>query len=165
MKALLGEGTNQTSRRAMLLGGLTALSLFAANAAAPRAAEAARPSTQKVVQTQTLLNECPQGFTSQQQDNIQQTVRIFESGRQQSQIRVDSIYTNLTSGKDLRANNSFMITFGEDQVAFSGLVLHVVVPGEGSVIDAGRFVFDRQTGSTILDRGPTENLNICNALD
>ena len=164
MRTLVGEGTNQASRRGLLLGGVAALSLLASSALAPRAAEAAAPSTQSLETSQTHYTECPQGFTAQRTDNILQTVRIFESGRQQTQMQVNSEMTNLTSGKNLDGKGAYMITFGPDQVAFSGLVLRVVMPGEGSDTDTGLLRFDRQTGATILEKGPSDNFDLCNAL-
>jgi len=82
--------------------------------------------------------------------------------RQETFVRDDATLTDPVTGQSFSAIWTWKLTFLSDSVSVVGLNARVTIPGRGLVaIDTGRIVYDRATGQTIFERGPSEYPDLC----
>jgi hypothetical protein len=126
-------------------------------------AGAAKPITTVDSFDRTFTFQCPQGFTLIERYQGTETIRRFADGRQHTAVRLVSEFTNGSSGETLTAITPSLYTFTADTVSVVGVTFRLTVPGEGTIsLDAGRLVYDRQSGTTIFDSGPSDGRpNLC----
>lgn len=147
--------------RAVALGSLLAIGLLAAH---PAGAEP--PITTVTTFDRTFTFACPQGFTLIEHYQGTETIRRFRDGSQQTHIRLLSEFTNDVTGERLRSVTPSLFTFSLDTISVVGVTFRVNEPGEGIVsLAAGRLVYDRETGTTVFDSGPSDSRpNLCRVL-
>lgn len=153
-KTKFKKGLRSTAAALAMVAGLTAN--------APHAS-AGKPETTHSAIDILFTSQCPQGFNLEEQYTGTQTVRRFENGRQQTQLHINSEFTNSVSGESFESTNAFMYTFTPEGLSLVGLTVRLNKPGEGVVsIESGRTIFSNQTGETMFDSGPNKDpLNLC----
>jgi hypothetical protein len=136
--------------------------LVTANVLTP-AALAEQPIATTTSFDRTFTTDCPQNFTLIEHYSGTQTIRRFSDGGQQTQVKLNSEFTNSVSGETLQSFEPFMITFGPGTIYEVGVVFRVNKPGEGIIaLDAGREVYDSTTGLAVFDKGPSDSSpNLC----
>ena len=126
-------------------------------------ARAAEPVSYSETFDPTRTVDC-QGFTAIAHYTGTEPHRLFED-RQQTSVRIDAEYTNLSTGLTLRSTAPFLITLGPDDVSVVGVTWRFYRPGVGLLsISVGRLVMDGDTGEAIFDSGPSDDEQICEAL-
>jgi hypothetical protein len=151
-------------RRLLSVANIT-VALLGATLVATSMAQADAPVTTTTTFDRTFTFPCPQGFDLISRYTGSETIRRFD-GTQQTEERLVSSFTNSISGETLTSVTPWVITFRPDTVSFVGVTFRLNEPGVGLVaIDAGRVVYDRQTGEVILEDGPADTRpNLCTAL-
>lgn len=130
-------------------------------------ASAAQPITTIEKFDNTFTFDCPQGFTAIEHYVGSETIRRFSNGAQQAAERVNATFTNSVSGLSLSSETPFLYKFTPTTVTVVGATFRLNKPGQGVIsLDAGRAVYDAQTGEVIFDSGPSDaQLNICTVLE
>ena len=143
----------------LLVTACSALLAFAASSSA----EGTEPVTTVDEFDRTFTFDCPQGFTLIEHYTGTETIRRF-GDRQQTQIRLVSEFTNSVTGSTFRSTTAWMYTFyPENTVSVVGVTFRLTIPGQGVIaLEAGRVVYDWQTGKVVFDAGPSQPLtNFC----
>ena len=155
------------ARKKMTLGIVGVLAVALAFALLPASkAHAAQPVTQRHVDDFTITLSCSGGELLFRQI-VRETDRAYYDAdgswiRQATFIQDVVTLTDPNTGESFSATWTWGLTFLPDSVSTVGLTARVTIPGEGLVaIDTGRIVFDRATGQTIFDRGPSDYPNLC----
>lgn len=161
MSKFQAEALGTRHNRGKVRSVVTAFALLLGANVGMSTVEAQGPVTVSNPINRTFETECPQGFTLTETYTGTETTRHFSDGRQQTQVKLSSEFSNSVSGETLESTTPFMITFDSGEVAIVGITSRV---GNES-INTGRTLQDQETGLVISDAGPNDPIpNLCGAL-